>query len=96
MRAANTYRGIRRNKARAADTEFVRLPQKHSRHRPDEKELIRNAMIPAARIILMTGPKAQTPKFKAVMKTVKWLLASPLHIKAARHIRGSWREWRTA
>jgi hypothetical protein len=100
MRNSSTYRGARRNMFHnigmgGPKDHMERLPQKHSRHRPDQKEMIRQAMIPAATMVLMSGPKAQKPSFKAVRKAVRWLLASELHVKAAAHVRGSWRSWRT-
>lgn len=54
------------------------------------------AMIPVARLVLMTGRGSQKPSLRAVLKTVAWLQQSPLHALAKPHVRGSWRSWRLA
>lgn len=48
---------------------------------------------PIARAMLMTGEKATAPKFRAILKMAKYLIASPGHHYLKRHQRGSWRLW---
>jgi len=93
MRAAHTYRHMRRRAAQITGFPMAAYEVKKHKHTIGDMELVRLKLAPIARLFLMTGERSQSPSGRAVRKTVRHLLAEPMHAKVVRHLRGSWRSW---
>lgn len=60
--------------------------------RPRPPEILAQ-LYPLARAMMMPSELATPPRFRAMHKMAKYLLANPLHKFTRRHQRDSWRAW---
>jgi hypothetical protein len=94
---ADPYAGLprqqRRYMARQAMKDAFRKPpsQRRGTTLPDPVVYMEAQLLAAE--MLRTGPTSQAPKFQAVRKMARYLMASPLHKFTRRHTRGGWRPW---